>query len=392
MLKTIVSAYHCDDYDKDNVHNIVENIVKSFGNISDIIKPNTKILIKLNLLSAYTPEQAITTHPEIVRAVIKVIKKAGAIPVMGDSPGNLTHGIEHIWDKTGMLQLAKEENVELINFEACGCVEVSVQHPNIKQIYITKAITDCDAIINLPKLKTHTFMGFTCGVKNFYGIIPGVRKAEYHKLAPTPKDFSYLLSEIYRMVREKLLFTIVDGVYGLEGNGPSLSGQKRKYGIIAGSQDTVMLDTFILDKMGIKSKNNVLLKPLKEKKLGDTNLQNMIYVGDNASEFNFGKTKLPVTKFLTLLPSWFARFVTKYAGRLFWVKPNIIESKCVGCLQCMKSCPVKAIIKSKDKTKPIIQKEKCIGCFCCHELCLNKAVEIKESFVASFFMNKNEKK
>ena len=156
MLKTIVSAYHCDDYDKDNVYNIVENIIKSFGNISDIIKPNTKILIKLNLLSAYTPDQAITTHPEIVRAVINIIKKAGAIPIMGDSPGNLTHGIEYIWDKTGMLQLAKEENVELINFEACGCVEVSIQHPNIKQIYITKAIMDCDAIINLPKLKKET--------------------------------------------------------------------------------------------------------------------------------------------------------------------------------------------------------------------------------------------
>ena len=392
MLKTIVSAYHCDNYDKDNVYNIVENIIKSFGNISDIIKPNTKILIKLNLLSAYPPDQAITTHPEIVRAIINVVRKAGAIPVMGDSPGNLAQGIEHIWDKTGMLQLAKEENVELVNFEACGCVEVSIQHPNIKQIYITKAIMDCDAIINVPKLKTHTFMGFTCGVKNFYGIIPGVRKAEYHKLAPTPKDFSYLLSEIYRMVKEKLLFTIVDGVYGLEGNGPSLSGQKRKYGIIAGSQDTVMLDAFILDKIGIKSKNNVLLKPLKEKKLGDTDLQNMIYVGDNVSEFNFDKTKLPITKFLNLLPSWLARFVTKYAGRLFWVKPNIIEAKCVGCLQCIKSCPVKAIIKNKDKVKPVIQKEKCIGCFCCHELCLHKAIEIKESFVASLFINKNGKK
>ncbi len=392
MLKTIVSAYRCDNYDTDNVYNIVEKIVKSFGNINDIIKPNSKILIKLNLLSAYNPEQAITTHPEIVRAVINIIKKAGAVPVMGDSPGNLTKGIEHIWEKTGMLQLAKEENVELVNFEACGCIDVSVQHPTVKHIYITKAITDCDAIINIPKLKTHTFMGFTCGVKNFYGIIPGVRKAEYHKLAPTPKDFSLLLSEIYRMIREKLLFTIVDGVYGLEGNGPSLSGQKRNYGIIAGSQDTVMLDTFLLDKMGIKSRNNVLLKPLKEKKLGDTNLQNMIYIGDDVSEFNFSKTKLPVTKFLTLLPSWFARFVTKYAGRLFWVKPNIIESKCVGCLQCMKSCPVKAIVKNKDKTKPVIQKEKCIGCFCCHELCLHKAVEIKESFVASLFINKNEKK
>ena len=391
MIKTIVSAYHCDNYDKDNVYNIVENIIKSFGNISDIIKPNSKVLLKLNLLSAYTPDQAITTHPEIVRAVIKIVKKAGAIPVMGDSPGNLMKGIEHIWDKTGMLQLAKEEGVELVNFEACGCVEVSIQHPTIKQIYVTKAIMDYDAIINIPKLKTHTFMGFTCGVKNFYGIIPGERKAEYHKLAPTPKDFAYLLSEIYRMVKEKLLFTIVDGVYGLEGNGPSLSGQKRKYGIIAGSQDTVMLDAFILDKMGIKSKNNRLLKPLREKNLGDTDLQNIIYVGDNVSEFNFDRTKLPITKMLNLLPSWLARFVTKYAGKLFWVKPNIIDDKCVGCLQCIKSCPVKAIVKKDGKIKPFIQKDKCIGCFCCHELCLHKAIEIRESFIASFFI-KNEKK
>ncbi len=391
MIKTIVSAYHCDNYDKDNVYNIVEKIVKSFGNINDIIKPNSKVLIKLNLLSAYTPDQAITTHPEIVRAVINIVRKAGAIPVMGDSPGNLMTGIENIWEKTGMLQLSKEENVELVNFEACGCVEVSIQHPTIKQIYVTKAIMDYDAIINIPKLKTHTFMGFTCGVKNFYGIIPGERKAEYHKLAPTPKDFSYLLSEIYRMVKEKLLFTIVDGVYGLEGNGPSLSGQKRKYGIIAGSQDTVMLDAFILDKLGIKAKNNVLLKPLREKNLGDTDLQNIIYVGDNVSEFDFDKTKLPVTKFLNVLPSWFARFVTKYAGKLFWVKPNIIENKCVGCLQCIKSCPVKAIVKKDGKVKPFIQKDKCIGCFCCHELCLHKAIEIRESFIAGFFI-KNEKK
>ena len=391
MLKTIVSAYYCDNYDENNVYNIVEKIVKSFGNISDIIKPNSKVLIKLNLLSAYTPEQAITTHPAIAKAIIKIIKSAGAIPIMGDSPGNLMKGIENVWEKTGMLQLAKEENVELINFEACGCVEVSVQHPTVKQIYVTKAIMDCDAIINVPKLKTHTFMGFTCGVKNFYGIVPGARKVEYHKLAPTPKEFSYLLSEIYRMVKEKLLFTIVDGVEGLEGNGPSLSGQKRKYNIIAGSQDTVLLDSFILNKLGIKLKNNILLNPLKEKKLGDTDLQNMIYVGDNVSSFNFYKTKLPITKILNLLPSWFARFVTKYAGKLFWVKPNIIEDKCVGCLQCMRSCPAKAIIKQNGDTKPIIQKDKCIGCFCCHELCLHKAIEIKESFIASFFIKNEEK-
>lgn len=390
MLKTIVSAYHCDNYNKDNVCNVVEKIVKSFGNISDIIKPNSKILIKLNLLSAYAPEQAITTHPEVVRAIIHIIRKAGAIPLMGDSPGNLINGIEHVWEKTGMLQLAKEENVELVNFETCGFVEVSIQHPTIKQIYVTKAIMYCDAIINLPKLKTHTFMGFTCGVKNFYGVIPGLKKVEYHKLAPTPKDFSYLLSEIYRMVKEKLLFTIVDGVIGLEGDGPSLNGHKRGYNIIAGSQDTVMLDVFMLNQLGFKLKNNIFIEPLKNKKLGETDLQNMIYIGDRVSGFNFSNTKLPVTKvkFLNILPAWLTKFIAKFGGNLFWIKPYIIEKKCVGCLQCVKSCPAKAITKPYGSITPVISKDKCISCFCCHELCTHKAIDIKQSLLASFFYKK----
>ena len=134
-----------------------------------------------------------------------------------------------------------------------------------------------------------------------------------------------------------------------------------------------------------------MLKTIKKKKLGNTDLENMIYIGDSVSSFNFTKTKLPVTKFLNLLPSWIARFVTKYFGWLFWVKPHIIEKKCVGCLQCMKSCPAKAIEKDKKSLKPVIRKDKCIGCFCCHELCLHKAIEIRESFIASLFI-KNEKK
>ena len=192
------------------------------------------------------------------------------------------------------------------------------------------------------------------------------------------------------MIKEKLLFTIVDGVWGLEGNGPSLSGERREYGIIAGSTDTVTLDTFILKQLGIKVKNNIFLKPLKEKKLGNVDLDNIIYIGDKISDFNFYNTKLPVTKVLNMLPSWFARFITKYFGHFFWIRPYIVKDKCVGCLQCMKSCPVKAIIKNENDKQPVIMKGKCIGCFCCHELCPNKAVDIRESFLAGFFVEKKK--
>lgn len=392
MLKTIISAYYCSNYDRDNVFNAVNNAVKSLGNIKDIIKPNKTILIKPNLLSAYLPEQAITTHPEIVRAIVRLVKLAGSTPVVGDSPGNLLNGIENVWEKTGMLAMAKEENIELVNFEKCGSIEVSVQHPTIKQICVTKAIIDCDAIINIPKLKTHTLMGFSCGVKNFYGTVPGTGKMEYHKLAPTPYDFSYLLSEIYRMVKEKLLFTIVDGIEGLEGNGPSLSGKKRTFNIVAASKDTVALDVFFLNKFGFKLKNNILIKPLQEKNLGNVNLKNITCIGDNINKFNFEEVKLPVTKkLINYLPRKILRFVAKYLGKLVWVAPVVNDEKCINCLQCVKHCPANTIYFVKGENKhPVIKRDKCISCFCCHELCYQKAIDIKRSFFAKFFL-KNEK-
>ena len=75
-------------------------------------------------------------------------------------------------------------------------------------------------------------MGLTCGVKNFYGCVPGIRKIEYHKMAPSPYDFGLLLAEIYGTLKDKILFTVIDGIEGLEGNGPSTKGIKRNYNII----------------------------------------------------------------------------------------------------------------------------------------------------------------
>ena len=292
--------------------------------------------------------------------------------------------MEYVWDKTGILQVAKEENAELINFETVGSVELAIEHTNMKSIYLTKALINCDYIINLPKIKTHTFMGFSCGIKNFYGCVPGARKVEYHKLAPTPYDFAQLLAEIYRIVKDKLILTIADGVYGLEGNGPSLSGTKRNYNMIIASRDTITLDMFILNLLGSKY-DKAFIDMLKNKKLGNTDISNVIYYGDNTNLFNTKKVKFPSTRILRIFPRKIALFAGKLFGKLIWIKPKIDNNKCVGCLQCLKSCPVKAIQKM-ETGKPMVDKTKCISCFCCHELCTHKAVKIEKSIIAGIFV------
>jgi uncharacterized protein (DUF362 family)/Pyruvate/2-oxoacid:ferredoxin oxidoreductase delta subunit len=389
MSKTIISSIYCDTYEQTAVDKAVFKAINSLG-VLDKIKPGSKILIKPNLLSDHRPDEAITTHPAIIKSIVQIVKSKGAVPFIGDSPGNILKGIENVWEKTEMTSIAAEAGIRLVSFETSGVKEMPVKHPTVKSISVAKTVFDFDAIINVPKLKTHTFMGLTCGVKNFYGCVPGIRKIEYHKMAPSPYDFGLLLGELYGILKDKILFTVVDGIEGLEGNGPSTKGIKRKYNIVCAAADAVALDTYITQCIEKNYKKNFFIKILKN--YGDTDYEKFEFKGDGVANFNFEAVKLPITKILNMIPVSLARFAGNYIGRFLWIKPFIEEDKCVKCGQCLKSCPAKTIIKT-DKGIIYINEENCISCFCCHELCGYKAIEIKESIIAKLFirLKKNNK-
>jgi uncharacterized protein (DUF362 family) len=155
---TKIGLVKCDDYNKAN--NAVREAVALLGGISAFIKPSERILIKPNLLSPKDPLKAVTTHPEIVRVIIKLVKEAGAIPIVGDRTGGAIRNIKNVWEVTGMEKVCREENIELINFEAVGSKDFDIGDKNIKKVNFSNAVLDCDGIINLPKLKTHMLMGF----------------------------------------------------------------------------------------------------------------------------------------------------------------------------------------------------------------------------------------
>jgi len=111
-MKTKVSIVKCPSYEQAFVNQAVKHAVDLIGGLKTFIKKNDKVFLKVNLLQAAKPEKAITTHPAIVKAVIQLVKKIGAIPVVGDS--TLFGNLESVAKECGILKICKEEKVKLV--------------------------------------------------------------------------------------------------------------------------------------------------------------------------------------------------------------------------------------------------------------------------------------
>ena len=183
MEKTRVKISKCSSYQLEEVQNAVLDCINALGGASSFMKPGDNVLIKPNMLQGKSPEEAITTHPAVVEAVVNMVKDEGAIPMIGDSPGGPARGMESFWDITGFADVSKRTGAKLVNFEKTGSYKIN---RNKTEYRIAKKVLDADLIINLPKIKTHGLTIFTCAVKNMYGVVPGLIKTEYHKMAPNP--------------------------------------------------------------------------------------------------------------------------------------------------------------------------------------------------------------
>jgi len=365
---TKISLIKCSTYNVQAVTEAVRRAVDLLGGISAFVKPGNKVLLKPNLLSAKTPDRAITTHPAVVEAVIILVKEAGGIPMVGDSPAGAFKSLEGFWDTTGMLEVCRKHSVELISFERSG---VHLKEHNGKKYHLAAPVLDAEVIINLPKLKTHSLTLMTSAVKNMYGVIPGLKKSMYHKQAPKPWDFSKLVVDIYALARPHL--TIVDAVVGMEGMGPS-AGNPRDLGFMMAGQDGVALDGYAAHLLGKKPLDIPTTRIAAQQKLGIADLKQIEVLGDQILPVK--DFKWPPNWFYSLIPN----FLAKYAARLFWVRPAIDPKLCINCGYCVESCPVSAL--ASIGAVPEFSYKLCINCLCCSEVCPQHAVYQKRSPVA----------
>jgi uncharacterized protein (DUF362 family)/Pyruvate/2-oxoacid:ferredoxin oxidoreductase delta subunit len=322
-----------------------------------------RVLLKPNLLSARLPEDAVDTHPEVVRAVARLVKGAGAVPFIGDSPGGFGKNIGDIFEKSGMKRIADEEGIKLETFTASKFVD---------GIPIARQIFDSDRVISIPKFKTHSITVLTAAIKNMFGSVVGLYKAECHSLAPKEEDFSRIIAKVYSITKPHL--TIVDGIVAMEGDGPS-SGVIRKMNLVMASEDAVAIDSCLAKIMGLPPLDILVTREACESKLGEADLSKIEALGDSLDAFVAKDFKLPQTTPLKYLP----KNVLDCVASLIRFKPYIDDKACARCNLCKLTCPVNCIEIEKDHCS--IDYKKCIRCLCCHEVCPYRAISIKRNIL-----------
>jgi len=379
-----VSIASCATYTAQEAHNALRNILEPLGGL-DWIQSGMTIAIKANLVSYLRPEAAATTHPVLLCELVRMIRSRGASVMIGDSPGGLyNHAyVNRIYTITGM------RDTESVGAELNQDFSVKeAQYPEGKaatNFVYTAWLDKADAIINFCKLKTHGMMGMSAAAKNMFGVIPGTTKPEYHYRFPNAEVFSEMIIDLDEYFKPCL--SIVDGVIGMEGNGPT-AGTPRHIGIIAASTSPHALDLVCAKLIGILPENVPTLQSAIRRNLCPSRVEELEIVG-SLDEFCIPDFKLVTgsknVQFNIDSQSTIGKLTGNALKRFLASVPKVYSDECIGCSECARICPAKAI-QMKQK-KPVIQRDKCIRCFCCQEFCPKGAMKVHRPFVARFLGN-----
>ena len=365
-MKTKVAIVKCRDYDRIELEKAIKKAFDILGGISAFAKKGERVLVKPNMLSARPPEDGVCTHLEVIRTVVRLVKEAGAAPFIGDNPGGSTTPAK-AYEGSGLAALVKEEGIGLKETK-----DIKV----VNGIPIASYFFECDKVINLPKMKTHSLMGFTGAVKNMYGACAGLHKSELHKRFPGPEEFAMALIDTFETVKPNLV--LMDAIVSMDQDGPS-SGRLRNTGLLIAGQDSVAIDSVCAELIGIKPLDILTTKEAYRRGLGEADLGNIEILGEGIKDSLINDFEIPGKPRLLRLLGPFSKFIAGFIK----FGPRINEKACAKCNICSQTCPVSAIMI--DSRKSVIDSKKCIRCMCCHEVCPYRAVELKRNILARSF-------
>jgi uncharacterized protein (DUF362 family)/NAD-dependent dihydropyrimidine dehydrogenase PreA subunit len=349
--------------------------VELLGGMSRFVQPGQRVLVKPNLLQAGDPAKAIITHPTVVRAVVKLAQEAGGRVFIADNPffpPINERGWHSLYESTGYATIAAETGVRLND----SLVPLQCPHPEgslIKLLDVSSFLSEADVIISVPKLKAHSLMRYTGGVKNLFGIVPGTIKAGYHVKLQTAERFAAMLLDLAGFVRPAL--TVMDAVVGMDGDGPS-GGQPFPIGAILAAPDPVALDVAALGLVGRKPASVPTVAQAVARGWTTGRIGDLEILGEDLAAMEVSGFRLPPGGRSEM--DYVPHFLRPVGTRVLVPNP-FVNGRCIGCGLCIESCPVRTISRVERRAR--IALSNCIRCYCCHEVCPESAITLRQPWL-----------
>jgi uncharacterized protein (DUF362 family)/Pyruvate/2-oxoacid:ferredoxin oxidoreductase delta subunit len=358
-----------DSYDRAQVKAALISLLAPLGGMERFVKPGERVLIKPNLLAGKPVAAAVTTHPEVVRAVIELVQQAGGIALVGDSPG--VGSGRKVAERCGVLEVVAETGAEFIPFEEALPIAGT---GTFRQFELARPYLEADRLINLPKLKTHEMMTMTCAVKNLFGAVVGTQKAAWHLKAGADKElFAQMLLEVYRLREPDL--NIVDAVVAMEGNGPG-SGDPCQFGVVMAGDNAVAVDVVAAELAGIPKQLLYVENAARRLALPGADRHEIECLGEPPDGLAPPALRLP---HLSDVQFGLPGFLKNRLRNQLTSRPEAIGGSCELCGICVRACPPEAIAVAGGKLR--FDYRRCIRCLCCRELCPHAALRLRDGWL-----------
>lgn len=366
-----VAIKFLNNYNLDDVQKTMSELF-ACCNASKLFKANTKVLVKIDASVDANPDQAITTHPVVVQALVNVLTDLGVKCIIADSPTKKfsQNGLDKIYFETGMLEVANSARCELNHDLSVAKVEI----PNglkTKSALLLDVINNVDLIVNVGKLHYDDMVGMNGMATNIFGLVPGEVKQQVLNRLTTVDDFNNYVIDLISKLQQKIVLNVFDGVVAVETNA-----SQRMLSCLAMGENIFSLDAVVNTIIG-KDLSETIVKTASKRGFIDFEHPYKIINGDLKQfvleDFDFGE----INNSSNLHKNKCAQ------KNYFYQKQQrvvINPKKCKGCGRCSSVCPSNAIMMKYDKNGELFAKidyNKCIFCGKCYTACPYSVADIK---------------
>jgi uncharacterized protein (DUF362 family) len=256
----------------EEIKKMTESALHLIGGLEQIISPGDEVLIKPNLVA---DRKEATTSPLLVLSLVKLSKEAGARKIFVGDGSAIGFDTQKVFDASGMRIVEKE--AELVDLKSERATPVFI--PNgivVKKVKIPETVLRADIIINVPIMKTHDILPVTLGLKNMKGCLLNGDKRRLHRVG-----LDQGIVDINKLLSPQL--TVIDGIVGMEGYGPSF-GDPVELDLVIASTDVVAADSVACRIMGFRLQEVRHISLAAQQGLGIADLERIRIVGEPLSK------------------------------------------------------------------------------------------------------------